>query len=422
MPKYDFVINGGAQLRGSIDVYGSKNAALPLITAALLTDKEVVLKNIPDILDVTRLLDIVHALGAQVERKKDRIILRAKAVDSQQIPTADIGLLRGSILLLGALLGRCQFVELPLPGGDVIGSRPIDTHLDAFAQLGAKIQMVHGRVRIDGRTLRAGRVILREFSVTATENVLLLAATLPGTTTISIAAAEPHVVALAQLLKKMGADIRGAGTHTIVVRGNKKLQGATFTNIPDMLEAGFFILLAAATTSSLTINNVPIDDLRLFFKKLDDIGIKYRLDEATGTVTVLKSTLRPFMMQSLPHPGIPTDLQAPFSIIATQAAGSSLIHDPLYEGRLKHIVELQKMGANAIICDPHRVIITGPTPLYGQTIPSLDIRSGATLVMAGLIAAGETVIVGADVIDRGFAQLAERLQNIGATIRRREAN
>jgi len=415
-----FTIKGGNTLQGTIPVYGSKNAALPALAATLLTTEPVKLKNIPPILDVERMLDIMRSLGVEVEAKNMTASLQAKKVHTSTVNHPDVSLLRGSLLLFGAFLGREHYVELPRPGGDLIGARPIDTHLDGFRQLGATISENDGLVIIDGKKMKAGKVVLQEFSVTATENMLLASATLPGTTTIYTAAAEPHVFFLCQLLSKMGVKISGAGTHTITVHGVKKLKGATATVPPDMLEAGSFILMAAATQSELTVENVPFEDLLLFFKKLDDIGIHYTLNEKKKSVTVHKSSLKSFKMQSLPHPGIPTDLQAPFAVVATQASGSSLIHDPLYEGRMRHILELQKMGASAVICDPHRVIITGPTPLYGKTIPSLDLRSGATLVIAGLVAQGETIIQEADIIERGYYQLAERLRAIGADIEKRE--
>lgn len=396
-----FIIQGPAKVRGRIQVNGSKNAALAFLAASLLTDEACHFTNIPAITDITTLSTLVETA-------------RAGGVLSQE----PVGKLRGSILLLGALLGRQRQARLPRPGGDIIGARPIDVHLDGFAQLGAKIEETPDEIIIDGRNLAAGRVVLREFSVTATENLMLAAARLPGMTTIEIAAAEPHVAALARLLTAMGATVEGAGTHTITVHGATALGGASLANIPDMLEAGFFILLAAATRSPLTITNVPTTDLLLFFKKLDDIGIQYRLD--ANTVEVLPSQLKAFKMQSLPHPGIATDLQAYFSVIATQATGASLIHDPLYEGRFKHIAELQKMGADAIVCDPHRVIINGPTKLRGRPIPSLDIRAGATLLMAGLVAEGQTIIEKAETIDRGYADLTSRLHSIGAAITREE--
>lgn len=408
------VIKESGPLSGEIPVYGSKNASLPLLAATLLTSDEVVLHNIPAIRDIGSMKQIMTSLGADVVYEGDTVKVTAEHVKTTEISADLVGALRGSILLLGALLGRNRTATVPLPGGDIIGARPIDAHLDAFEQLGADIDCSNDRVHIDGKNMKAGTVVLKEFSVTATENILLVAATLPGTTTIHIAAAEPHVVALCGLLRAMGADITGDGTHTIVVNGKEKLHGAEVTNIPDMLEAGFFILLAAATKSTLTVTNVPIDHLLLFFKKCEEIGIRYSI---IGTnVTVFPSELKPFKVQVLPYPGIPTDLQAPFAIIASQANGSSLIHDPLYEGRFKHIFELEKMGAKAVVCDPHRVLITGPTQLTGRRIPSLDLRSGATLIIAGLIANGETIIDQAELIGRGYANIVPRLQALGANI------
>lgn len=418
------VIEGGRQLSGEISVFGSKNAALPLLAASLLTSEPVVLKNVPPILDVERMGEILRAMGVavDVDGAAHTVTINAAKLDATTVPQELVGTLRGSILLLGALLGRERRVRLPKPGGDIIGSRPIDVHLDAFTQLGAKVTERDQEVEIDGSGLKAGRVILREFSVTATENILLAAASLPGKTTIEIAAAEPHVVALCELLGLMGAKITGAGTHTIVVEGVEKLTGATYTNIPDMLEAGLFILIAAATQSEVRVREVPVDQLQLFFKKLDDIGVAYELSEGWETkiqeVRVRPAELKDFRIQTMPYPGIATDLQAPFSVIATQVTGSCLIHDPMYEGRFRYINELQKMGANAVVCDPHRVIITGPTPLTGRRIPGLDIRAGATLLMAGLVAEGQTIIDEAEHLERGYAQLPERLQRIGAAVER----
>ncbi|MBI3251448.1 MAG: UDP-N-acetylglucosamine 1-carboxyvinyltransferase [Candidatus Andersenbacteria bacterium] len=420
-----FVIQGQAPLSGSIPVYGSKNAALPLLAACLLTDEPVTIDNIPPILDVPHILDIFRSLGAQASMEGSRVTVQASRIDPTKIPPELVSKLRGSILLLGALLGRSRAMRLPRPGGDIIGARPIEVHLDAFRQLGATVTEDGDYVAIDGQEMQPGIVVLQEFSVTATENVMLAAACLPGTTTIRIAAAEPHVVALAELLSQMGAKVSGAGTHTITITGANKLRGAHLTTIPDMLEAGLFILMAAATKSEITVEHVPINDLELFFKKIDDIGIHYDQsweNEALGlsSITVKPSVLRSFNVQTLPYPGVPTDLQAPFSVIATQVTGSSLIHDPMYEGRFKYVSELQKMGANIVVCDPHRIIITGPTPLSGRRIPSLDIRAGATLLMAGLIAKGETIIDNAEIIDRGYANIVDRLQAIGANITREQ--
>lgn len=411
-------ITGGKRLSGTIPVYGSKNAALPLIAASLLTTKPIELANIPPILDVDNMLRILKAIGVAVTRQGTNLGLTASTLQPKGLPVDVVGQLRGSILLLGPLLGRCKKISLPQPGGDVIGARPIGVHLDALEQLGAVVTGDKGSVMIDGTTLKAGPVTLREASVTATENIMMVAATLPGTTTIHIAAQEPHVAALGDLLSRMGARVTGEGSHTITIMGSGQLQGVQFNNIPDMLEAGLFILLAAATQSELTVENVPTDYLKLFFKKLEDIRVALKED---GTrVHVTPAQLSSFKVQTLPYPGIATDLQAPFSVVATQAAGTSLIHDPMYESRFRHCDELIKMGASITVCDPHRVVIEGPTPLYGRHIKSPDIRSGATLIMAGLVAEGETIIDDTEIIDRGYAELVERLQNIGADIQRCE--
>lgn len=411
-------IHGGKQLRGTIPVYGSKNAALPLIAASLLTTQAVRLDNIPPIRDVENMLRIVEAMGAKVERNNFAVALQAANLEVGRLPADLVRKLRGSILLLGALVGRFKKVSLPRPGGDIIGARPIDVHLDAMRQLGARVQPEGDEVIIDGSKMAAGTVVLREASVTATENVMLVAATLPGATTIHVAAQEPHVAALGDLLRRMGAGIDGEGSHTISIVGSEELKGANYTNIPDMLEAGLFILLAATTQSNITVEDAPVEFLHLFFKKLEDIGVSFK--GRGRKVSVAPAPLRSFKVQTLPYPGIATDLQAPFSVVATQAAGASLIHDPMYESRFRHCDELVKMGAIVTVCDPHRVLIEGPTPLHGRHIKSLDIRAGATLIMAGLVADGETVIDEAEIIDRGYARLVERLQQIGAHIERCE--
>ncbi len=412
------VIKESGPLTGEIPVYGSKNASLPLLAASLLTKETVTLHNIPAIVDITSMKEILSSMGVTVEQNGNTVKVTATQVCTSDISSETVGMLRGSILLLGALLGRSRKVTLPLPGGDIIGARPIDAHLDAFEQLGAHIETGGDNVAIDGTDMKAGTVVLKEFSVTATENILLVAASLPGTTTIHIAAAEPHVALLCSMLRAMGAEISGDGTHTIIVKGTEALGGAEVTNIPDMLEAGFFMLLAAVTKSHLTISNVPVDQLLLFFRKCEEIGIVYEIDG--DKVHASPGTIKSFKVQVLPYPGIPTDLQAPFAVLATQASGTSLIHDPLYEGRFKHIFELEKMGAKAVVCDPHRVIISGPTQLYGRRIPSLDLRSGATLILAGLVAKGTTIIDQAELIGRGYANIVSRLNGIGANIEQHE--
>lgn len=413
-----FIIEGGKPLSGEISVFGSKNAALPLLSAALLTADEVLISNIPSIRDVDSLCGIMSSIGVDVSRENDEVKIRAEEIAVSDLDEKMVGSLRGSVLLMGALLGRSRKAKLPMPGGDIIGARPVDVHLDAFRQMGADVKVSDSVVEIDGSALSAREVVLKELSVTATENVLLLAATLPGETVIRLAAAEPHVIALCEMLSLMGAKIEGAGTHTIKITGKETLSGTRFNNIPDMIEAGTFILLGVAANADIAVKNVPTQDLHIFFKLLEDMGARVSVDGST--VRVAPSEVRGFKLQTLPYPGLATDLQAPFSVVATQAKGSSLIHDPMYEGRFKYAGELMKMGARITVCDPHRIIIEGPTKLHGKHISSLDIRSGITLIMAGLIAEGETAIDDAEIVDRGYANLTERLSALGTNIRREQ--
>ncbi len=403
-------------MSGKIKVGGAKNAALPMIAASILTKEEVILNNVPDIRDVINIVKIVRTMGASAEFSDKSLKICCDKIDPERVPEDSVKLLRGSILLIGPLLTINKRVGLPLPGGDVIGARSIESHVDALTQLGAKVKEEDDCMEIDGTNIKPGRVVLSEFSVTATENILMLAAGLSGKTTIEIAAAEPHVKALADMLAGMGAQIDGAGTHTIEITGNENLSGGCFSVCQDMLEAGLFILTAAATGSSLLVEGVPTNEMSLFLKKIKEIGIKFEADEKKEEVRLRPNSLKGFKVQTFPYPGIPTDLQAPFSVVATQAKGSSLIHDPMYEDRFRHVIELIKMGAKAVVCDPHRVIIEGPTTLVGREISSLDIRSGATLVLAGLVARGKTVINEAEIIERGYEDLHKRLQSVGADI------
>ena len=308
---------------------------------------------------------------------------------------------------------------MPEPGGCIIGNRPLDTHTYALEQLGAKIEKkdrFYG-MRVD--RLKGTTIILPEFSVTATENVLMAASLAEGRTVIKLAAAEPHVQDLCVFLNEMGAKITGIGTHTLIIDGVKELHGAEHAIIPDQIEAGTFAVMAAATRGEIKIKNIIPEHLEIILLKLKQIGVK--LEVGSDYVQVLPSAdLRAFKLQTMPYPGFPTDLQSPFGVLATQCQGTSLIQDPLFEGRMGYVNELAKMGANAIIADPHRVIITGPTPLYGQDIKSLDLRAGATLIIAGLIATGQTTINQAEIIDRGYEKIEERLSKLGANIKRIE--
>jgi len=410
------VIRGGRPLDGEIRVGGMKNAVTPILAATLLLTKPCVLRNVPRLSDVERMLDILRSLGSSVEwLSPHELAIDTTKADITKIDAKAVKSMRSSILFMGPLLARFNQVELPEPGGCIIGNRPIDTHLMALEALGAVIEKEDNLYRLKASGLKGATIILPEFSVTATENAMMAAATARGRTVIKLAAAEPHVQDLGKFLNSAGAKIHGLGTHTVVIEGVPSLGGADHTVIPDQIEAGTFAVLGGLTKGTTRVTGVEPDHLDLILSLLRRAGVRFEL-ERHALVISSQSSLNSFRLQTMPYPGFPTDLQAPFGVLATQCAGTTLIHDPLFESRLGYVNELIKMGANAVICDPHRVLISGPTPLYGQEIRGLDLRAGATLVIAGLIARGETILHGAEIIDRGYEDLDERLRALGADI------
>lgn len=413
-----FVIQGGKPLNGKIRAGGMKNAATPIIAAALLTSEECIIDNVPKILDVMRMLDILKSLGAKVEWSGEHEVkVCAKDVDIKSLDEKTVKSMRSSILFLGPLLARFKQVSIPEPGGCIIGNRPPDTHFYALEKIGARVRKENGHYRLETDNLVGSIVILPEFSVTATENLLMAASLAQGRTEVRLAAAEPHVQDLIKFLNSMGAKISGAGTHNLIIDGVEKLRGARHTLIPDQIEIGTLAVAAAVSRGEVTIENVVPAHLDIILLKLREAGVN--LETGDNFLKIKPSAdLRAFRLQTLPHPGFPTDLQAPFGVLATQCDGTTLIADPMFEGRLGYIGELVKMGANAIVADPHRVVVTGPTPLYGQEIKSFDLRAGATLIIAGLIASGETIINEAEIVDRGYEEIEKRLAGLGADIKR----
>lgn len=414
------IIRGGKSLEGDIQVGGMKNAATPIIAATLLVQDTCVLENVPRLSDVERMLDILRSLGAKVEWSRGNTLsIDATHADIGALDGKAVKAMRSSILLMGPLLARFNEVTIPEPGGCIIGNRPIDDHLRVLGGMNAEIKTDDdGSINLTTSGLEGADNILPVFSVTATENALIAAATAKGKTVIKLAAAEPHIVNLGEFLNAAGAKITGLGTHTIVVEGVEKLHGARVKIIPDQIEAGTFAVLGALTKGTLNIRGVEPDHLDIILLQLRRVGVNFEVKGDTIVMPPSAGQLDAFRLQTLPYPGFPTDLQAPFGVLATQCSGTSLIHDPMYEGRLGYINELCKMGANATICDPHRVVITGPTPLYGKEIRGLDLRAGATLIIAGLVATGETVLHNAAVIDRGYENLDHRLRQVGADIQR----
>jgi len=413
-----FVIKGARRLKGEIEIKGMKNAATPILAATILTSEPCLLENLPKIKDVENMINILKSLGAKVKNLNNHSLeICFRDLSLSKLDEEKVGAMRSSILLLGPLLSRLGRVEIPEPGGCIIGNRPIDTHLYGFKKMGAKIKEERGIYHLESDFLKGTTIILPEFSVTATENLVMAAVLSKGETTIKLAAAEPHVQDLCRFLNKMGAKIEGIGTHTLKIKGVKKLRGVKYKIIPDQIEAGTFAALAAATKSQIFIKNVNPDHLEIILLMLERIGVKFDLYKE-GLMIHPSINLRSFKLQILPYPGFPTDLQAPFAILSTQVRGTSLIHDPLFESRMGYVAELIKMGANAIVADPHRVIINGPTPLYGTEIKTFDLRAGAALIIAGLVAHGETIIREAEIVDRGYEKIEERLSCLGAEIKR----
>ncbi len=419
-----FIINGGKQLSGAIRVMGFKNAATPIIAATLLTKRVCILKNMPQITDVLKLLDILKKMGSQQEwldehtLKIDNANLRLMSLDGDSVSQ-----IRSSILLLGPLLARFGEVEFVTPGGCKIGSRPIDTHIEAFADLGARVEYDEptGHYRMTAGEKVGGEALLKEFSVTATENALMLGYKYP--VTIRLAAIEPHVWDLIGFLQKLGTTVNTKDAHGFeTIPATKEGDGIIeYEIMSDPIEAGTFAVLAATTRSNITILGVNARHLEAPLRKLKEFGVVYKLHDDALEVYGAQSKLQATNVQTLPYPGLPTDLQAPFGVLATQAQGSSLIFDTMYEGRLKYIHELKKMGADAVMLDPHRAIISGPSVLHGAEIDSLDLRAGATLIIAALTAEGKTELGNIEQIDRGYEKLDVRLKALGADIQRVES-
>lgn len=414
-----FEIEGGKRLKGEIEARGSKNAATPILAAILLTKETCVISNLPLIEDVFCMLDILRSMGAEVEwRGKRTVAITAKKIDPKKIDIKAVKKIRSSILLLGSLAARFDNFSFYQPGGCVIGARPIDTHIDAFAKLGVSVKSAEKGYKIDAKKRRAGEVVLKEFSVTGTENAMMLAAGVSGKTIIKIAASEPHVEDLGKFLIAMGAKIKGLGTHTLEITGTKKLRGTKHTIIPDANEAATFLILGAATGSTITVKNARAEHLDLVIEKLREFGVSFKIEKNKITVILAEELSAVKKIETRTYPGVPTDAQAPFGVLATQANGETFIFDTLFEGRFNYVSELEKMGGKAMILNPHQIVVEGKTKLRGTVIKSYDLRAGAALIIAALAAEGKTIIEDIYQVDRGYERIEERLQKIGARIKR----
>jgi len=411
-------LQGGKKLKGEFVIAGMKNAATPILAASMLFSQPLTLRRVPDILDVQRMCELLKGFGIKIERHGDEVTIDPSGVNAARPSNDIVKRLRSSVLMVGPSLARFGTISFPKPGGCFIGSRPIDTHLDAFGQLGVEVtQEGNDSYTLLAKNNHQSLVILSEFSVTATENILMYASLQEKEITIRMAAAEPHVQDLCNFLVAAGVRITGIGTHQLTIRGKKNLSLKEWTIIPDQIEVGTIAIAAAATRGDVLIHPVVPEHLDALLTKFTQIGVKYDIRGDRLHVRPGK-TYKHFNVQALPYPGFPTDLQAPMAVLATQAEGLSLIHDPMYEARFSYIQELTRMGAQAVVCDPHRVLLTGVTELYGERIKSFDLRAGATLIIAGLIAQGQTIIEDAEVVDRGYERFDERLRAIGADIKR----
>ena len=412
-----YVIEGGRTLRGQVRVSGNKNAADYAMAASLLTAEDCILENVPDIEDVSFMAAILRQLGAEVERlSPSRVRINAANVNSYEAASDLVVNLRASFLVMGALLTRFGKAACCPPGGDVIGLRPLDVHLTGFSALGAEVYRRGDQFVAEAERLRGARVVLDYPSVMGTLNVLLAATLADGTTTIINAAAEPEVANLAQMLNRMGAQVQGAGTNTIVVTGVQELHGVTHRILPDRLEAGTFALAAAVTRGEVEILEAQPEHLDALIWKLQETGVRIHSFEGGITVTGVDA-YRAVGAQAVPYPGLATDLHPPLAAFLTQAKGVSVIHERVYDNRLLYISELRKMGADVVTAG-QTAIISGPTHLYGTPVRCMDLRAGASLVVAALAAEGTTQISDIYHLDRGYEALDEKLRSLGASIQR----
>jgi UDP-N-acetylglucosamine 1-carboxyvinyltransferase len=414
------VIRGGNPLLGTIRVSGAKNAALPAMAAALLTDEPVILENIPQVRDIETTRRLLAAMGAEVElgygRAQHRTTICARTLSSPEASYELVKQMRASSLVLGPLVARCGRARVSLPGGCAIGARPIDLHIRGLEQLGAKITQDHGYVDATADRLKGGEIVFERITVTGTEDLLMAATLAEGETILRNCAREPEVADLADLLNKMGAQVEGAGTSTIRVKGVTKLHGTKHRIIPDRIEAGTFIIAGAMTGGDLNIVGCDPSHLGALLAKLHQVGVKTA--QSADAVRVMGDA--PFKAADITteeYPGFPTDMQAQYMALATQAEGVSIIIENIFENRFMHVLELVRMGAN-IKVEGRRALVRGKAPLSAAAVQASDLRASASLVLAALVADGETIIDRVYHIDRGYEHIEEKLKSVGAQIRR----
>ncbi len=425
MRAVQFMVEGGRRLSGTIRPSGNKNAALPIIAAALLTEELVSLENVPRIADVETLVELVQSVGVHAEwTGRNALAIHAKTVRAASLDPRLCARIRASILLAGPLLARCGEVRLPPPGGDVIGRRRVDTHFLALEQLGATVES-HDGMWLRATTLRGADVFLDEPSVTATENALIAATAARGTTHLRNAASEPHVQDLAHFLVGLGGQIEGIGTNAMTVHGGRALRGTRHTVGPDHIEVGSFVGLAAVTGSAVRIADAGVEHLRAVLMGFERLGVVCQVDGADLVVPAeqareIRSDLGGAVpkLEDQPWPAFPADLMSIAIVTATQCRGLILMHEKMFESRMFFVDKLIGMGARIVLCDPHRALVAGPSTLRASTVESPDIRAGMAILLAALCAHGTSTINNVGQIDRGYERIDERLNALGAKIQR----
>lgn len=410
------IVTGGNTIHGEVTISGAKNAVLPIIVGTLLAEDITVLHDVPKLSDVATIKEVLEILGAKVELHDHTMTVDSRNLNNYNAPYNYIQKMRASVLIMGPLLARLGKAKISMPGGCAIGTRPIDLHLKGLEALGADIQINHGDMNataINGK-LKGARIYLDFPSVGATEHIMMAAATAEGTTIIENAAEEPEIVDLANFLNSMGASIRGAGTNVIKIEGVAKLHGTTYTIIPDRIEAGSYMIAAAITGGDLLVKNVIIDHIKPLIAKLEECGMEIR-EEGNNLRMIGKQPLKAVDIKTMPYPGFPTDMQAQFMALMTVAEGTSVFTETVFENRFMHADELRRMGANIKI-DGRSAIVEGVPRLTGCKVKATDLRAGAALIIAALVAEGQTEITELHHIDRGYEDLIKKFQTIGADI------
>ena len=414
-----FIIEGGKKLAGAIEVKGAKNAALKIIPAAILSREKISISNLPKIEDIDKALHLLDDLGAEVNRKEDYLEISTANISKLELNPEFANKFRASIMFVGPILARFGEIKFPHPGGCVIGAggRPIDLFLEGFKCLGAEIEVSDNYYRLKAKKLKGCDYFFPIISVTATEAMMMTAVLAQGTTILKNCAMEPEIKALADYLNSQGAKIEGAGTPTIIIEGVEKISAGDFTIIPDRIETGSFAILAAATKSNITITDCEPEHIQILLSIFNKIGVPFEAGKNFLKIKEAKK-IKSYSIKTHEYPGFPTDLQPPYTVLMTQAAGSSLIHETIYDRRLLYVDNLMQMGADITMCDPHRVVVNGPAKLYGKKLTSPDLRAGIGILIAALIASGQTEIDNIYQIDRGYEDIDGRLRALGADIKR----